>query len=272
MKPSITVSAPMALLTGLAALTLVTFDLGYEHVPAKVLVGRTGSLVVLTQASMPATTSGAQPAPARPLPTSEGADPSTELALSTDISLIHKALAAQDTKASPYLVYRALENALMSRRTDIPTAFSTAEMLTASADNVGYLEWVVHALAGNLTQRDDETDPVSASEAAYATIIDKLLSQQRFDLAMQLSDQSLRALPQNEELLAARARVLSASGDHVGAVSALGTIENPSDLVLAQLVQYLHRADQPVAAGVLADRIRRSAPELAGVIDHVPPP
>lgn len=270
MKLSKSVTAPLALLVGFTVLALANFGVESEHVPAMPRAIRATGPVESPPASMPFATVAVQPTGASRALGADNFDPSADLAHSTDISLIQKALSAQDVNASPTLIRRALENALMDRRTDVPTAFSTAEMLTSLADNVGYLEWLAHALIGNLTQRGDEIGQASASETAYATIIDKLLAQQRFDLAMHVSDQSLRALPQNEELLSARARVLSASGDHVGAVSVLSSIEVPSDLVLLQLAQYLYRADQSSAAAVLADRVRMSSPDLAGAVENLP--
>ena len=269
MNASLVTGIGMIIFVGAAVCVRTGVDLGWSLTQPAPLGGNAAVAADAFPAPLvPVMTQGQQTSERR-APSGEITDPLVDIARATDITLIWKALAAQDTTTSPHLIKQALENALMDRRTDLPTAFSVAELLSASADNVGYLEWVVHALSSNLVHRQGESDPIAASEAAYGTVIEKLLSQRRFDLAMHLSDQSLRALVQNEELLAARARIFSAIDDHGAAVAVLHTIARPSDNVQAQLAQHLYRTGDLVGAAVIAKRIQTSAPELASALDHI---
>lgn len=169
--------------------------------------------------------------------------PLSDLDRATGIDLIRKAIAAEESGAPRQLILRALENALVDRRTDVPTAFSVAELLSSSADSVGYLESVAHTLANNLTQREDGPEPAAALEAAYTTLIEKLLSQQRTELAGQLLGQMFGTVAPSGELVAVRARVLSGMGDQAGAIHVLRSVAEPTADILAQLEQYLRQGD-----------------------------
>ena len=210
-----------------------------------------------------------RPAPQRPAQAE--ADAEEDLSRLNDSTLVSRAIAI-DTVANRPAVQKALEIALESRRTDVATAHSLAELLASRADNIGYIEWVVFALASNLSQREEGLEPEAALEAAYTNVIEKLLAQQKNDLAELLSDQALRTRVPSEDLIAARARVAAAQLDFVLAEVWLRSITTPAATNLAQQALYLDRAGETSAARLAADRARELLPSVGPILGQVTAP